>query len=255
MRVLWLHISGLLIAVLLVASIAGSSAQEATPVGAAASATPTERSFVWDRIDVTVELREDNSLHVTERGRVDFHGGPFRSGYREIPWSTIEQMRNISVGEVIASNVQPYQYVSPHDFSNKEPKTYTHQIIGPMMRIDWSFSPATNQARTFELAFDAYGALQSYPDAAHPYYQQIRWIAVGSELTESAPVKEASMTIVLPQPVDPDKTFVQGPGGDLPEDHTKDGKTWTWRDSTLGKGDALEVRLQFEPLVKANEPS
>ena len=73
MRVLWLHFSGLLIAVLLAASITGSSAQEAPPVGAAAIATPMERSFVWDRIDVTVELREDSSLHVTERGRVDFH--------------------------------------------------------------------------------------------------------------------------------------------------------------------------------------
>ena len=48
-------------------------------------ATPAqgERRVVWDAVDVTVELKGDSSVHVTERDRVDFHGGPFRSGYRE----------------------------------------------------------------------------------------------------------------------------------------------------------------------------
>ena len=60
-----------------------------------------DRSVVWDDIDVTVELREDSSFHVTERDRIDFINGPFRSGYREIPLARIEAVDNISAGEVV----------------------------------------------------------------------------------------------------------------------------------------------------------
>ena len=35
-------------------------------------------------IDVTIELREDGSFHVTERDRIEFNGGPFRSGFFDL---------------------------------------------------------------------------------------------------------------------------------------------------------------------------
>ena len=60
---------------------------------------------------------------------------------------------------------------------------------------------------------------------------------------------------MLPQPVDPGRTFIQGPGSERPEDHTTDGQTWTWTASNLGRGDSLEASLQFEPLVMATAPS
>src|SRR5215212_3575530 len=74
-----------------------------------------DRSVVWDQIDVTVELREDSSFHITERDRIDFIGGPFRSGYREIPLARIEAVDNIRAGEVGDDAVQPYRYVAPGD--------------------------------------------------------------------------------------------------------------------------------------------
>src|SRR5262245_56039466 len=48
------------------------------------------KSVVWADVDVTATLREDSSLHVTERDRIDFRGGPFRRGYREIPLARVE---------------------------------------------------------------------------------------------------------------------------------------------------------------------
>src|ERR687892_2666018 len=77
----------------------------------------SNRSVVWDDIDVTVELREHSSFHVTERDRIDFIGGPFRSGYREIPLARIDAVDNVRVGEVTGDTVQPYEYVPPSDFS------------------------------------------------------------------------------------------------------------------------------------------
>ena len=213
-----------------------------------------ERSVVWDEIDVTVELREDSTFHVTERDRIDFIGGPFRSGYREIPLARIEAIDNVRAGEVTGDTVQPYQYVPPGDFSADLPNTYSYREVGPTLRIEWSFPPTTSQSRTFQLAYEAHGALRVYDDVETPY-QQISWIGVGAELTENAPVNNATLRFVLPRPVDPGRTFIQGPGSERPEDHTEDGQTWTWTASNLGRGDSLEAGLQFEPLVLTTAPS
>src|SRR5215204_1870879 len=214
----------------------------------------SDRSVAWEQIDVTVELREDSSFYVTERDRIDFVGGPFRSGFREIPLARIEAIDNIRAGELTGDTVDPYQFVSPSDFSADVPNTYTYREVGPTLRIEWSFPRTTSQSRTFQIDYDAFGALRVYDDAETPY-QQISWIGVGEEITENAPVNNATLRIVLPRPVDPGRTFIQGPGSERPEDHTEDGQTWTWTASNLGRGDSLEAGLQFEPLVLATAPS
>jgi hypothetical protein len=71
-----------------------------------------------------------------------------------------------------------------------------------VLRIDWSFAPTTSQSRTFQIDYDAHGALRVYDTAPNPY-QQISWIGVGKELTQSAPVNAATLTFILPRPVDP----------------------------------------------------
>src|SRR5215211_8191472 len=213
-----------------------------------------DRSVVWDEIDVTVALQEDSSFHVTERDRIDFIGGPFRSGYREIPLARIDAVDNIRAGELTGDSVQPYRYVAPGDFSADVPNTYTSREVGPTLRIEWSFPRTTSQSRTFQIDYDAFGVLRVYDDADPPY-QQMSWIGVGEEITENAPVNNAILRFVLPRPVDPGRTFIQGPGSERPEDHTEDGQTWTWTASNLGNGDSLAAGLQFEPLVLANPPS
>src|SRR5918997_1437813 len=204
----------------------------------AAVVAQADRSVEWDEIDVTVALREDSSFHVTERDRIDFIGGPFRSGYREIPLARIEAIDNVRVGEVSGDTVQAYEYVPPGDFSADVPNTYSYREVGPTLRVEWSFPRTTSQSRTFQIDYDAYGVLRVYDDVETPY-QQISWIGVGEELTENAPVNEATLRFVLPRPVDPGQTFIQGPGSERPEDHTEDGQTWTWTATNLGNGDSL----------------
>ncbi|HLL51708.1 MAG TPA: DUF2207 domain-containing protein, partial [Thermomicrobiales bacterium] len=213
-----------------------------------------DRSVAWDEIDVTVELREDSSFHITERDRIEFRGGPFRSGYREIPLARTEAVDNIRVGEVSGDTLEPYQFVRPTDFLADVPNTFTFREVGPTLRIDWSFPRTTSESRTFQIDFDAYGALRVYDNVETPY-QQISWIGVDAEITENAPVNNAILRFVLPRPVDPGRTFIQGPGSERPENHTEDGQTWTWTASNPGRGDTLEAGLQFEPLVPATAPA
>src|SRR5919107_3841616 len=150
----------------------------------------SDRSVVWDEIDVTVELREDSSFHVSERDRIDFIGGPFRSGFREIPLARIEAVDNIRVGEVTGDAVQPYRYVRPTDFLADVPNTYTYREVGPTLRVDWSFPRTSSAMRTFQIDLDALGALRVYDNVETPY-QQMSWIGVDDDITENAPVNEA----------------------------------------------------------------
>ena len=64
------------------------------------------------------------------------------------------------VGEVTGDTVQPYQYVSPGDFSADVPNTYTYREVGPTLRIEWSFPRTTSQSRTFQIDYDAFGVLR-----------------------------------------------------------------------------------------------
>ena len=179
----------------------------------------SDRSVVWDQIDETVELREDSSFHVTERDRSISSADRSVADIREIPLARIDAIDNVRAGEVTGDTVQPYRYVSPGDFSADVPNTYTSREVGPTLRIEWSFPRTTSQSRTFQIDYDALGALRVYNDAERPY-QQISWIGVGEEITKNAPVNNAILRFVLPRPVDPGRTFIQGPGSQRPEDHT-----------------------------------
>src|SRR5262245_58669446 len=53
------------------------------------------KSVVWADVDVTLTLREDGTFHITELNTIDFSGGPFRRGYREIPLARVEALENI----------------------------------------------------------------------------------------------------------------------------------------------------------------
>src|SRR4051812_12476476 len=118
------------------------------------------KSVVWADVDVTLTLREDSSFHITERNRIDFTGGPFRRGYREIPLTRVEDIDNIKVGELVGGQVEPYRQVSASDFSQNVPNTFTFEQVGTVMRVDWSFPPTTSQSRTFLLDYDAIGGLR-----------------------------------------------------------------------------------------------
>ncbi|MFT4041371.1 MAG: DUF2207 domain-containing protein, partial [Thermomicrobiales bacterium] len=214
------------------------------------------KSVDWKAIDVTLDLQQNGDINVTERDEIRFNGGPFQAGFREIPLARIERVENITVGEVtMGSRLSPYSYVAPRDFSRNTPNTFTYETVGGKLRIDWSFPSTRNSSRTFEINFDAIGALRVYDNATTPY-QQIDWIGVGREITENAPVDNASLTVILPEAVDPSKVFIRGGDGGSPEEHTTDGgKTWVWQVHDLGRGDQFFAGMQFEPIVDATEPS
>jgi hypothetical protein len=230
----------------------------ATMLAPAISPNPVaaqQRSVEWTGFDVTVELREDATYHVTEVQEVAFSGGPFRQGFAEIDLGRIQQIGNIRVSEAVDGQLVPYGYVQPGRYSRNDPNTFTYQREASSLRVDWSMRPATNEIRTFVLEYDVAGALRVYAAPPQgPPYQQISWTAVDTEVTDLAPVRRASLTIVLPEAVDPANTEVF-PGDDDPALHTTDGRTWRWDHGNFDRGESWTVGLRFPPIVDAVAPA
>jgi hypothetical protein len=206
--------------------------------------------FVWDEVAVTVRLQDDGSARVREEDSVRFYGGPFRQGYREIPLAAIDDISQVTVTEVTNGTPREYTYAPPGAFFPNIAYTYTFQQVGTVMRIDWSFPPTTSALRAWVIEYTARGVVRVYDDADPPY-EEIWWIGVDRELTRDAPVNRATLTIVLPRPVDPALAVADSDGTLF---GGEDGQVWSWRAENLGAGDMLEASLRFPPLIGASKP-
>jgi hypothetical protein len=214
-----------------------AAAQDATPVASTGSS-----SAEWLRFDVDLTLFEDGILHVTETQEVAFHGGPFTSGYASIPVRNIEWIRNLGVGEQVdGGEIHPYEQVNS-DTTTTNPNTYRVQVDSEFVNVDWWYPPTTDGQRTFVLQYDVRGALRSSTEDGVPY-GEIWWIAIDSEVTESAPVRSATVTIRLPAAVDAGEVLVS-PDGYVPST-IDDGSVWTWTRADLSPGYQFIVRLRF----------
>ncbi len=245
-----------LIAVLAIAVLVASFALVA---GGEPAGAQGDRSVVWGRYDVTLEVREDGSYHVVERQEIEFRGGPFSVGFATIPLARIDDIpiESIRIQEFSPDGTINYRLVARNGW-DEDPGTFTVEESSSELLIEWAFESARNETRIFQLSYDVYGALRVYTyDDPEQSNQQIWWTAISEEVTDVAPVREASVTIVLPRPVDLDapQLRVGESGEEPPEEHTTDGQTWRWERSNLDEGDEFLVRLQVPPIADAQPPS
>ncbi|HEU5430099.1 MAG TPA: DUF2207 domain-containing protein, partial [Thermomicrobiales bacterium] len=209
------------------------------------------KSVEWANFDVTLDLQQDGGFHVVERQTVDFTGGPWFGGERDVSLARIDRVDAVTLSEVVNGRTERYRYVPPSAYGDQA-GTYTYSISNSSLVIQWGLGGIFDQTRVFLVGYDVSGVLRTYPDATPPY-QQISWIAVDRDLSATAPVRHASLTINLPVAVDPANTQVQPP--DEPKNHTTDGKTWRWTASNLSGGETFAVGLRFPPIVDVAPPS
>ncbi|MBA2276226.1 MAG: DUF2207 domain-containing protein [Chloroflexia bacterium] len=210
------------------------------------AAAQSDRDARWQRYDVALDLRADGTFHVTETQTVAFEGR-FRAGFAIIPLDRVDSLGNVVIAEQSDGTTTTFEFVPPADF-DEEPGTYTYRQAGGSLEIDYGFEPTSGrETRTFILDYDVAGGVRVYPDQEPPN-QQIWWTAIASDVTEIAPVEASSVTLTLPETVDPAQVVVSPDGAE------SDGTTWTWQRGNLDAGDDFEVRLQFPPITAATVP-
>lgn len=232
--------------VLLFVAIAG-----AAPAGAQDSSDEVE----WSQYDVAINMLEDGTLHVTETQQIEFNASGYQSGFADIPLKNTGGITNVQVSEIESDGtVVPFERVDRASLI--ESNTYRISSNDSTLSIDYRFPVASYETRTFVLEYDVIDGVRVYTNLDPPN-QQIWWVAITGDTTEAAPVRNATVTITLPEAVPLDQTQIQAANGDLgdPADYSSDGKTFTWTASDLTDGDSLEVRLQFPPILDIQVPA
>src|SRR5215204_4373525 len=90
-----------------------------TILHASGTGAQDDKSVVWDRFDVTIDVLPTGnqyglpagSYHVIERQEIDFQGGPFRGGFADIPLARIDSIPALIVREETANGVEDYSLV------------------------------------------------------------------------------------------------------------------------------------------------
>ena len=211
------------------------------------------KTATWLTYDVTITVNTDGSFHVSERQRVQFSGGSFHYGYRDVDTSRTEDLSNVTITEITANGEKRYTQVTPGSFS-QTPGTFMTQQQGNYLHVEYGFDQPSGGIRTFLLDYDAKGALRVYKNETPPN-EQVYWNAIDSALTQNGNVEQATATIVLPQAVDLSQVVLGEDSRGPASAHTTDGRVWTWTKSGLGSGDQFVVRMQFPPIVDAPVPT
>ncbi len=220
-------------------------------IGMIALIAPTSSSAASARyaaFNVDLTVQNDGSFRVRETQVVTFNGS-LSHGFREIPETRTNGIRDVQISELRNGQIVPYRETSAAD-ARETPDSFGITNLGGSVYANWTFAPTKpGDQRTFLVDYVMVDALRSYP-ANVPPVQQVWWTAVGSELTGNTPVDGATVSVTLPSAVTlanvtVSTNDVQG----KPADHSSDGRVFTWTHGAFGSGDELTIRMQFPPVV------
>lgn len=231
-------------------------------------------AITWDTYNVTLDVREDGSMRITEAQEIAF-GRTFSTGFVEIPMERIESIDNVSVmleesavvesgssttlsyGEEPEGDLVDARQVPWEAYAN-EPNTFRARQEGGLFLIDYAFEPTSmpslysldrhNNTRTIVIEYDAHGVIRDYPEAEEPW-QQFHWMAISSDVTAIAPIRNASVTVELPQDVPVEELVV------APMPDSRSGSSITWTMQRLDEGDSFDVQAAFPAITEATSPA
>ncbi len=200
------------------------------------------RTVYWERWDVLIDNVDTsaNRFDVTELYVVNFTG-TFRFGVRDVPYTNLEDVRNVQV----------YQGDQPlRESCSTQVGTFCVQYGGEQVSITYYFlQPITNGSGRFRIEYTIIGGLRIYEDGDQLWWQAIPEDHFGFSIGNS------QITVQLPpgfaprEGVDPIETF------GAPADVKVNGTTVAAQATApLGGDDFFEIRVQYPHDPNARVP-
>ncbi len=210
--------------------------------------TPGEKTLHWERYDVTIDVNQDGTFHVTEDQVISFDSGYFSQGFAVIPLGRIEEISNVELSE----DGTPYVR---DDGSFSQPNTYRLSQFGGDLDIRWYFAPAIGpESRQFTLSYDIRGGLRVYGD---PPTNQVWWRAIDEDF--AADITSSTITINLPSELSENDLLAEVFTHDYDADNVTiqqiDGDTVIFQATNIDQGGAIEPRVTFPQITTASEPT
>ena len=219
----------------------------------AAPGHASAKTAQWLNYDVTVTVNDDGSFHVAEKQEVQFSGGAFHFGYRDIKTGLTEGVQHLKITEITAAGSIAFKQVDASAFTQAS-NTFATTAQAGALHVEYGFDHPADGTRTFVLEYDALGALRVYANETPPN-EQVYWTAIDPALTKNGDVKTATVTVILPKAVAIDSVVLGQDATGPAAQHTTDGQTWVWTKANLGAGDQFVVRIQFPLIVNVGPPS
>ena len=148
------------------------------------------KEYVYDGINVTIQINKDSTFDVAEQQTYDFNGH-FHKGWRSILLKDIGSITNIVVkDEAGAPLTYSAQKLDKHDPANWGKYTYYRESGAE--NIEWYYS-ATNEKKTWTILYKVHGGISFLKD-----HDEIYW----NLFTDfDMPVRRAEATVTLPEAV------------------------------------------------------
>jgi hypothetical protein len=231
-RWIWLFLT----ATVLLGVLAGALV---APVSAA------EKSLVWERFDVDIQVNPDGTFDVAEHQAIRFVDGMFTFGYRNIPKQNFAYLSDWAVTDASGNVYTQAQSGLPFTFAVEDD--------GASYTIRWYF-PETDAPQTYTLSYRVHDGLRYYAGG-----DQVWWKAVYAD--RQFPVLASRVRVVVPSPATIAEWAAYINGGDARSTVTaerldNDRAILFETEQTLYAGEELEVRAQFtHGVVAGTAPS
>lgn len=141
------------------------------------------KTIEWPRWDADIQINSDGTFDVQETYEIQFIGGPFTFGYRNIPTDQVEGITNFLVREGNTTYTEA-QTESANTF-------YVSRDGGDYV-VNWFFPPTTNATRTFTVEYTVQGGLIINQEIGDRFF----WKAVGPD--HAYPIGSSTVTVSLP---------------------------------------------------------
>jgi len=211
----------------------------ANTVGAPAFAA--EKSLVWERFDVDIQIDPDGTFVVAEHQAIRFIDGTFTFGYRNIPKQNFAYISDWAVTDAAG-------YTYGQAYGSDVPYTFVVDDQGSNYVVRWYFPP-TSDPQTYTLSYRVHDGLRYYSGG-----DQLWWKAVYGD--RQFPVLASRVRVLVPEPA-----VIQEYAAYINEVDARDTVTAELLDNdrailfeaqrTLRAGQELEVRAQFTSGVVA----
>jgi len=186
-----------------------------------------EKQYYWDAIDVDITVLENSDIRVVETQTFVFTQGTFRFAYRDIPMDRLESITEVTVSED-GLDYTPGREVAQGFTTSREDGNF---------RITWYYAPASNERRTFILAYTVKGGLRFYEGG-----DQLWWKAVFPDRSFS--VRSSLVTVQLPAGMGREDLKVASYGAGATSQFAGDSSV-VFEARDIAPGEELEVRVQF----------
>ncbi len=136
------------------------------------------KSFTVKRYEVNIHVLSDGDLHITEELTVEYKGGPFQKGFREID----KRYTEVIIIEGVWEKIQEEEWkLLPHIVDNSD----------KYVRVDWFYEQAQDEERVFRVVYKVKGAIRRYEGG-----DQLWWRPLG---IYEAPILESAVRVFLPE--------------------------------------------------------